>query len=68
MDQNLGLIDKADEIRTREITQEYLNFLDDSVDDKIYTQKIEELIRDGMIRLIVNINDVRRKLPERANR
>jgi hypothetical protein len=29
--QAYGMIDKADENRMREITQEYLNFLDDSV-------------------------------------
>ena len=26
-----GMVDKADENRKREVTQEYLNFLDDSV-------------------------------------
>jgi hypothetical protein len=29
--QAFGMVDKADENRLREITQEYLNFLDDSV-------------------------------------
>uniref|UniRef100_A0A915DLE0 DNA replication licensing factor MCM3 n=1 Tax=Ditylenchus dipsaci TaxID=166011 RepID=A0A915DLE0_9BILA len=68
MDQNsLGLVDKAEENRAREITEQYLNFLDDPADEKVYTQKVEELIRDGSTRLIVDINDVRRKLPDRAN-
>uniref|UniRef100_A0A1I7WLX3 DNA helicase n=1 Tax=Heterorhabditis bacteriophora TaxID=37862 RepID=A0A1I7WLX3_HETBA len=55
---NFGLIDR--------ITQEYLNFLDDSADQKIYVQKIDEMIQDGEVRLIVNMNDVRKRLPERA--
>ncbi|KAL3087996.1 hypothetical protein niasHT_026417 [Heterodera trifolii] len=62
----LGMTDKADENRMREITQEYLNFLDDSAEEKVYIEKIEELIREEESRLIVDINDVRRKIPERA--
>uniref|UniRef100_A0A7E4UWU3 DNA replication licensing factor MCM3 n=1 Tax=Panagrellus redivivus TaxID=6233 RepID=A0A7E4UWU3_PANRE len=60
------IIDRDEENRQREITQEYLNFLDDSADDKTYTQKVEDLIKEQRNRLIVDINDVRRKLPERA--
>lgn len=68
MDQNpLGLVDKASENRAREFTREYLNFLDDLTEDKIYSQKVEDLIRENGTRLIVNINDLRRKLPERSN-
>ncbi|KAI1716223.1 MCM2/3/5 family domain-containing protein [Ditylenchus destructor] len=68
MDQNpLGLADKASENRAREFTREYLNFLDDLTDEKTYSQKVEDLIRENGTRLIVNINDLRRKFPERAN-
>lgn len=35
-------------------------------DVKLYTQKVEELIKDNNNRLIVNISDVRRKMPDRA--
>ena len=31
-----GLVDKADENRSRELTQEYLTFLDDSVSRSLY--------------------------------
>ncbi|MFH4973686.1 hypothetical protein AB6A40_000395 [Gnathostoma spinigerum] len=63
----MDLIDQADETRSREITLEYLNFLDDSTGEKIYAQKVEDLIKENGIRLIVNLNDVRHELPVRAN-
>lgn len=63
----MDLIDRDNENRSREITLEYLNFLDDSADQKIYVQKVEDLIKDNGTRLIININDLRKKLPDRAN-
>ncbi|CAI4228766.1 unnamed protein product [Auanema sp. JU1783] len=63
---NFGLVDRADEVRNKEAIQEYLNFLDDSADQKVYVQKAEELIQDEEVRLIVNMDDLYRKLPERA--
>lgn len=64
----MDLVDLNDENRSREITLEYLNFLDDATEDRIYTQKIEDLIKDNGTRLIINLNDLRRRLPERAER
>uniref|UniRef100_A0A914PE96 DNA replication licensing factor MCM3 n=1 Tax=Panagrolaimus davidi TaxID=227884 RepID=A0A914PE96_9BILA len=60
------VVDRDEENRQREITQAYLNFLDDSADEKVYTQKVEDLISTQSKRLIVDLDDVRRKLPERA--
>ncbi|KAL7069668.1 hypothetical protein ACQ4LE_010848 [Meloidogyne hapla] len=62
-----GMVDKADENRMREIMQEYLNFLDDSGEERIYINRIEDMIRDETTRIIVDINDVRLKMKERAN-
>ncbi|TKR80367.1 hypothetical protein L596_014451 [Steinernema carpocapsae] len=62
-----GLIDHSREIRLRTITNEYLNFLDDSTTSKIYAQKIEDMIKDESVRLLVNLNHVRERMnPERA--
>ncbi|KAE9548878.1 hypothetical protein FO519_007903 [Halicephalobus sp. NKZ332] len=60
------VVDVNEEARQREIIHEYTNFLDDSGDDKKYTLKIEEMITKSETRLEVDINDVRRKLPERS--
>jgi len=35
-------------------------------DQSIYQQKVKDMIADGEIRLIVNINDLRRKSAKRA--
>ena len=35
-------------------------------DQGVYNEKVRELIRKGQNRLIVNINDLRRKLPKRT--
>jgi len=35
-------------------------------DQSIYQQKVKDMIADGEIRLIVNINDLRKKNPKRA--
>ena len=35
-------------------------------DQSIYQQKVKDMIADGDIRLIVNINDLRKKNPKRA--
>ncbi|VDN58465.1 unnamed protein product [Dracunculus medinensis] len=52
---------------TQGIVLEYLNFLDDENEDRIYTSKAEDLIKDEGLRMVININDVRRKIPFRAN-
>jgi hypothetical protein len=35
-------------------------------DERVYTSKIEDMTKEDTCRLIVNINDVRRKMPDRA--
>uniref|UniRef100_A0A914WP22 DNA replication licensing factor MCM3 n=1 Tax=Plectus sambesii TaxID=2011161 RepID=A0A914WP22_9BILA len=66
MNQPGQLIDHVDEQRRRETTREYLEFLDDSNDQEVYLSKVKELIQEGGVRLVVNLNDIRRKLPHRA--
>lgn len=52
----------------REAQRDYLDFLDDEEDQGIYQSKVRELISDNQYRLIVNVNDLRRKNEKRANR
>ncbi len=59
-------MDPSDEIRLREIQREYLDFLDDEQDQGFYTGKVKEMITESKHRLVVNINDLRRKKPQRA--
>ncbi|VDK89352.1 unnamed protein product [Litomosoides sigmodontis] len=63
----MDLISHEDENLAREITLEYLNFLDDSGDDKVYMQKCEDMIKENGTRIIVNLNELRKKLPQRVN-
>ncbi|KAK6739806.1 hypothetical protein RB195_008354 [Necator americanus] len=65
MDGNF-MVDRTNEARSRELIQQYLHILDDSAEGKIYVQKVEDMISTGTPRLIVNLNDVRRKSAERA--
>ncbi|KAJ1347727.1 hypothetical protein KIN20_002859 [Parelaphostrongylus tenuis] len=60
-------VDRTNEARNRELIQQYLNILDDSAEGKIYVQKVEDMISSECPRLIVNLNDVRRKSAERAS-
>ncbi|EFO21958.1 DNA replication licensing factor [Loa loa] len=62
----MDLISREDENRAREITLEYLNFLDDSGGDKVYLQKCEDMIKDNGSRIIINLNELRKKLPQRV--
>ncbi|KHJ91112.1 MCM2/3/5 family protein [Oesophagostomum dentatum] len=66
MDGNF-VVDRTNEARNRELIQQYLNILDDSAEGKIYVQKVEDMISTETPRLIVNLNDVRRKSAERAS-
>ncbi|XP_014665851.1 PREDICTED: zygotic DNA replication licensing factor mcm3-like [Priapulus caudatus] len=50
----------------REWQRDYLDFLDDDEDQGIYQQKVRNMIANGEFRLIVNINEMRRKKPRRA--
>ncbi|XP_044773248.1 DNA replication licensing factor MCM3 isoform X1 [Neomonachus schauinslandi] len=57
-----------DDIELREAQRDYLDFLDDEEDQGIYQSKVRELISDNQYRLIVNVNDLRRKNEKRATR
>ncbi|NXF09960.1 MCM3 factor, partial [Smithornis capensis] len=52
----------------REAQRDYLDFLDDEEDQGIYQSKVRDMISDNQYRLLVNINDLRRKNEKRANR
>ncbi|CAM4529938.1 DNA replication licensing factor MCM3 [Lepidochelys kempii] len=52
----------------REAQRDYLDFLDDEEDQGIYQSKVRDVISDNQYRLIVSINDLRRKNEKRANR
>ncbi|CAI9168507.1 unnamed protein product [Rangifer tarandus platyrhynchus] len=57
-----------DDVELREAQRDYLDFLDDEEDQGIYQSKVRDLISDNQYRLIVNVNDLRRKNEKRANR
>jgi len=50
----------------REVQRQYLDFLDDGDDQGIYLQKVRDMIANNEVRLVVNINDLRRKNATRA--
>ncbi|XP_075221600.1 minichromosome maintenance 3 [Lycorma delicatula] len=52
--------------RLREIQSEYLNFLDDEEDQGVYQKRVKNMIEDKRIRLMVNVNELRRKNQKRA--
>ncbi|XP_068136133.1 DNA replication licensing factor MCM3 [Hyperolius riggenbachi] len=51
----------------RDAQREYLDFLDDEEDQGIYQSKVRDMISENQYRLIVNINDLRRKNEKRAH-
>ncbi|XP_058823410.1 DNA replication licensing factor Mcm3 [Topomyia yanbarensis] len=53
--------------RLRDIQREYLDFLDDEEDQGTYTNHVRKMITDDSKRLVVNVNDLRRKNPARAS-
>ncbi|KAG8124494.1 putative DNA helicase protein [Naja naja] len=57
-----------DDAELREAQRDYLDFLDDEEDQGIYQSKVRDMINDNEHRLIVNINDLRRKNEKRASR
>ena len=73
-------MDEDQEIR--EFQREYTEFLDDKVsrlavaivikvwqdDQGLYNAKIRDIIRENQVRLIVNVNDLRKKNIRRATR
>ncbi|KAK4297309.1 hypothetical protein Pmani_030259, partial [Petrolisthes manimaculis] len=52
--------------RIRDIQREYLEFLEDDEDTGIYTQLVRDMVANGECRLNVNINDLRKKSPQRV--
>ncbi|NXL06813.1 MCM3 factor, partial [Mesembrinibis cayennensis] len=52
----------------REAQRDYLDFLDDEEDQGIYHSKVRDMISDNQYRLLVSINDLRRKNEKRASR
>lgn len=51
----------------QEVISEYLDFLDDEEDQGIYHRRVKDMIEGKRARLIVNINDLRKKKPFRAS-
>ncbi|KAH9373981.1 hypothetical protein HPB48_003975 [Haemaphysalis longicornis] len=60
------MADTDSEQRIREYQREYLEFLDDDEDQGFYSQKVKELLAKKEHRIIVNINDLRKKNAARA--
>ena len=52
--------------RLRQSQRAYVGFLDDGEQDGHYDSLVKELIANQEKRLVVNINDLRKALPERA--
>ncbi|CAD6232215.1 GSCOCG00001803001-RA-CDS [Cotesia congregata] len=52
--------------RVKDMEREYLDFLDDAEDQGIYSNLVKNMIEENKYRLFVNINDLRRKNPQRA--
>ena len=51
-------MDATDE--SNAIKRHYVDFFDDDNDQGTYQQKIKDLITNGDVRLLVNLNDLRR--------
>ncbi|EFN65910.1 Zygotic DNA replication licensing factor mcm3 [Camponotus floridanus] len=49
-----------------QITREYVDFLDDMEDQGIYATMVKNMVQENKYRLVVNINDLRRKNPVRS--
>lgn len=58
--------DLVDDQEMREAQRDYLDFLDDDQDQGIYQSKVRDMISENKARLIVNINDLRRRNEARA--
>lgn len=58
--------DVPDDREMREAQRDYLDFLDDDQDQGIYQSKVRDMISENKSRLIVNINDLRRRNEARA--
>ncbi|XP_055005599.1 DNA replication licensing factor MCM3 [Boleophthalmus pectinirostris] len=58
--------DVLDDREMREAQRDYLDFLDDDQDQGVYQSKVRDMISENKARLIVNVNDLRRKNEGRA--
>lgn len=58
----------VDDRELREAQRDYLDFLDDEQDQGVYQSKVRDMISNNQCRLIVNINDLRRRNENRAAR
>ncbi|XP_037100822.1 DNA replication licensing factor MCM3 [Syngnathus acus] len=58
--------DVVDDLSMREAQRDYLDFLDDDQDQAVYQSKVRDMISENKSRLIVNINDLRRRNEARA--
>ncbi|XP_061890895.1 DNA replication licensing factor MCM3-like [Entelurus aequoreus] len=58
--------DVVDDREMREAQRDYLDFLDDDHDQGVYQSKIRDMIDQNKSRVVVNINDLRRKNEARA--
>lgn len=54
------------EQRLRDIQKEYLSFLDDEDDQNVYHKKVKNMIDENNQRLLIDINDLRKKNPNRT--
>ncbi|XP_045917192.1 DNA replication licensing factor MCM3 [Micropterus dolomieu] len=58
--------DVVDDQEMREAQRDYLDFLDDDQDQGVYQSKVRDMISENKARLLVNINDLRRRNEARA--
>ncbi|KAM3602474.1 uncharacterized protein V6R79_004836 [Siganus canaliculatus] len=58
--------DVVDDREMREARRDYLDFLDDDQDQGIYQSKVRDMVSENKARLIININDLRRRNEARA--
>uniref|UniRef100_A0A4W5KQ42 DNA replication licensing factor MCM3 n=1 Tax=Hucho hucho TaxID=62062 RepID=A0A4W5KQ42_9TELE len=58
---------EMEDLELREAQREYLDFLDDDQDQGVYHERVRSMVSENRCRLIVNINDLRRRNEKRAN-
>ncbi|XP_068081318.1 DNA replication licensing factor Mcm3 [Anabrus simplex] len=61
------MIDAEVDQRIRDCQREYLDFLDDEEDQGLYSKLVKNMVSDKKRRLLVNVNDLRRKNPKRCS-
>ncbi|KAM9355834.1 DNA replication licensing factor MCM3 [Pholidichthys leucotaenia] len=58
--------DVVDDREMREAQRDYLDFLDDDQDQGVYQSKVRAMMSENKARLIINVNDLRRRNEARA--